>query len=99
MILVRADGETEVDVDYNITGGSAPCLYGDNAHPGDDPEVEITAVYDLSGNPVKWTNEEDEAWCISIIENDDGSAGADDMGDYLLERARDERMEAQHEAW
>jgi len=78
MKLVRADGETEVDVEFNYTAGSPAIMYGDNSHPGDDPEVEITAATDPSGNPVKWTDDEDEKWVQSIFEDYDPS---DDYGD------------------
>jgi hypothetical protein len=70
----RAD-ETEVCVEYTITA-VVPATWGEPAEGG---EVEIVCVTDKDGNPVKWTDEEDDKWVQWIAENHNHW---DDYDDY-----------------
>ncbi|MBS67251.1 MAG: hypothetical protein Tp170SUR191951_45 [Prokaryotic dsDNA virus sp.] len=50
-IFVRDDGETELEVDYEIRGGSAPSgLFGlpEDYDPGEPPEITITDAWLLA---------------------------------------------------
>lgn len=75
------DDETEVTVDYTISGGCAAHYGSFNypGHPGEPPEVEIVKAYTDAG-PVVLTQTEDERFCQWIIENHEDEG--DDPADY-----------------
>lgn len=76
------DDETEVTVDYTISGGCA-AHYGSMTyagHPAEAPEVEIVKAYTDAG-PVVLTQAEDERFCQWIIENHEDEG--DDPADYF----------------
>lgn len=81
------DDETEVTVEYSISGGCAAHMGSLSyaGHPAEAPEVEIVKVFNESG-PVKHTDAEDERWCQWIVENhEDDGPDPDDERDRIAE--------------
>jgi len=77
--FTRDDGETEIEVDYTISGGCIAHMGSLNypGHPAEDPEVEIIKAHDADGKEVQLTDAEDLRMCQWIIENHE-----DDEPDY-----------------
>jgi predicted dehydrogenase len=86
-ITLHRDDETEVTVEYSISGGCSAHMgsltYA--GHPEESPEVEIVDVFTESGS-LKWTDAEDERWCQYILENhEDDGPDPDDERDRIAE--------------
>ncbi len=77
------DDETEVTVEYTISGGCAPHYGSMNypGHPGEPPEVEIVKAFNDAG-AVTLTQAEDERMCLWIAENHIDEPDYDDREDY-----------------
>jgi len=75
--FTRDDQETEIEVEYSISGG-CPAHMGSltyPGHPAEAPEVEIVKAWEVaSEKDITLTDAEDERMCQWIIENheDDG---------------------------
>jgi hypothetical protein len=86
--FMRDDGETEVEIDYTLHGGSAPSgLFGppEDYDPGSPPEVTVEAVWLVSERDqneavttIELTDAEIERFEAEVIEDPATWEPADD---------------------